>query len=208
MKNILFYDSFPLLAEGAALAIREKEPELTLLAATNREMAEQLIGSHHIDLAIIGIEGHHEVKNIYLITSRKIPTVIFYEEPKEAFLLKKASQHVVGLASRFLGVEAFGLFISQVLDNGRGMCPLTQEYFCDNLQVILKQEHKPRSGKPGVVDSLSKREREIFFKLRDGKRVSAISQELGLKTSTVATVKKRIFIKLNISNPIQLLKIS
>ena len=58
------------------------------------------------------------------------------------------------------------------------------------------------------LQSLAKREREVFLLLVSGQSTKQIAIELGLKCNTISTIKRNIFFKLKISTVIEAYEIS
>ena len=55
---------------------------------------------------------------------------------------------------------------------------------------------------------LSKREFEVLSLILDGKRTIEIALVLGMKSNTVSTYKKNIFLKLRVNSSIELYKLA
>jgi hypothetical protein len=56
------------------------------------------------------------------------------------------------------------------------------------------------------VDKLSTREREVAFYIADGLTTKDIAQKIGVKSNTVSTLKKKIFLKLDVDTIVGLYK--
>ena len=56
------------------------------------------------------------------------------------------------------------------------------------------------------VDKLSPREREVAFYIADGLTTKDIAQKIGVKSNTVSTLKKKIFLKLDVDTIVGLYK--
>lgn len=59
-----------------------------------------------------------------------------------------------------------------------------------------------------LFESLSKREKQVLAMMLKGALVKDICKELGLKSNTVSTYKKNIFLKTKTSNIIELFQIA
>lgn len=210
MPRLLFFDFYPLLAKGAASLIRERIGGLELVEAhTFTEIGRLLETVPPIDLAIVGVGGENDFKILELISSEGIPMILFYHDPEKVLHLKNTFIHVKGLISRSLDAKSFVLFVKQVLEKGKGICPVTQLYFFDYLQQVrspvAKRGETPVEKGRGM-ESLTKREREIFLLLKEGKNQRAISRKLAIRPSTVSTLKRKLYTKLEVENIIQLVK--
>jgi DNA-binding NarL/FixJ family response regulator len=60
----------------------------------------------------------------------------------------------------------------------------------------------------GVFSKLSEREFEVAYLVVSGERTSDIAQKLGVKTNTVSTFKRIIYLKLGVNSSIELYKLS
>ena len=59
---------------------------------------------------------------------------------------------------------------------------------------------------PEIIEKLSKREIEISLLILEGESTNAIAKKLGIKSNTVSTIKRMIFLKLGIHSEIALYK--
>jgi DNA-binding NarL/FixJ family response regulator len=57
-----------------------------------------------------------------------------------------------------------------------------------------------------IIDKLTKREIEISLLILEGYTTSIIAKKLGIKSNTVSTIKRMIFLKLDIHSEIALYK--
>jgi DNA-binding CsgD family transcriptional regulator len=58
-----------------------------------------------------------------------------------------------------------------------------------------------------LVSKLSKRELQVAHLIVEGKTTSFIAMNLGIKSNTVSTIKKRAYAKLNVTTVIDLYKL-
>jgi len=59
---------------------------------------------------------------------------------------------------------------------------------------------------PEIIEKLTKREIEISLLILEGDTTNAIAKKLGIKSNTVSTIKRMIFLKLGIHSEIALYK--
>jgi DNA-binding CsgD family transcriptional regulator len=57
------------------------------------------------------------------------------------------------------------------------------------------------------MDKLSPREKEVAFHIANGISTNDIAKKLGIKSNTVSTFRKKIFIKLSITSNVEIYKI-
>lgn len=119
--------------------------------------------------------------------------VLVYTMSPEAIYGKRLVQMGV---SGFLSKEEDEQRVVEALDSFL----LKGTYLSENLKLSLLPE-KGRSGpSANPFEELSDREMSVLLYLLQGLRVKEISNKLGLKISTVATYKVRIFEKLGVDN--------
>jgi DNA-binding NarL/FixJ family response regulator len=59
---------------------------------------------------------------------------------------------------------------------------------------------------PEIIEKLTKREIEISLLILEGESTNVIAKKLGIKSNTVSTIKRMIFLKLGIHSEIALYK--
>ena len=59
---------------------------------------------------------------------------------------------------------------------------------------------------PEIIEKLTKREIEISLLILEGESTNEIAKKLGIKSNTVSTIKRMIFLKLGIHSEIALYK--
>jgi DNA-binding CsgD family transcriptional regulator len=57
------------------------------------------------------------------------------------------------------------------------------------------------------INKLSPREREVAMLILGGVATTIIADKLGVKTNTISTLKKKIFLKLNVDSEVGLYKL-
>jgi DNA-binding NarL/FixJ family response regulator len=60
---------------------------------------------------------------------------------------------------------------------------------------------------PEIIEKLTKREIEISLLILEGESTNTIAKKLGIKSNTVSTIKRMIFLKLGIHSEIALYKV-
>ncbi len=61
-------------------------------------------------------------------------------------------------------------------------------------------------GATANINKLSPREREVAILIIGGVATTAIAERLGVKSNTISTLKKKIFVKLNVESEVGLYK--
>ena len=57
------------------------------------------------------------------------------------------------------------------------------------------------------MNKLSPREKEVALYIANGISTNAIAKKLGIKSNTVSTFRKKIFVKLNINSNVEIFKL-
>ena len=57
------------------------------------------------------------------------------------------------------------------------------------------------------LDKLSPREKEVALYIANGISTNDIAKKLGIKSNTVSTFRKKIFVKLNINSNVEIFKL-
>jgi DNA-binding CsgD family transcriptional regulator len=58
-----------------------------------------------------------------------------------------------------------------------------------------------------IMNTLSPREKEVALYIAKGISTNDIAKKLGIKSNTVSTFKKKIFVKLNINSNVEIFKL-
>jgi two-component system invasion response regulator UvrY len=58
-----------------------------------------------------------------------------------------------------------------------------------------------------IMNRLSPREKEVAIYIANGISTNDIAKKLGIKSNTVSTFKKKIFVKLNINSNVEIFKL-
>jgi len=62
-------------------------------------------------------------------------------------------------------------------------------------------------GDTANINKLSPREREVAMLILGGVATTIIADKLGVKTNTISTLKKKIFLKLNVDSEVGLFRL-
>jgi DNA-binding NarL/FixJ family response regulator len=117
---------------------------------------------------------------------------------EEAGGLRSASAH----APRQQGVDELGLH-AQVVVRALGVNPLLRPAFEIRLDYRRPRGDRNRPLSPGLLAllaRLSKREREVAMRIREGLRTNEIASELGRSPHTIKVQISSIFAKLGVAN--------
>jgi DNA-binding NarL/FixJ family response regulator len=62
-------------------------------------------------------------------------------------------------------------------------------------------------GDTANINKLSPREKEVALYIANGMSTNGIAKKLGIKSNTVSTFKKKIFVKLSINSNVEIFKL-
>lgn len=203
--SILIYDEAEFLRTSLELIISKEHPRAIIYVANNTEELHELSAILSFDLAIIDIM-HKGIEEFSIIRKLKInlPEIriliyTFHDESSfmELCFIKGAN----GVLHKNCDLDSLFRAINLLL---RG-----ENYFTKPIKIkgILKKQNKIRHFKKNILNSLSSRELEVAKMLVNGFSNTEIKEKLQLTTSTVSTFKKRLFLKTNVNNVIELSKL-
>lgn len=154
-------------------------PELLLLNVNNNE-SFSLIGQ------LEELVGHYP----------SIKCLAFFPRIDNSLFAAFSRAGVKGLMMNWCNVHEFYEALRKVLGG--------EHYVCNDITNSLLSNYLGASTPTTYNLPLSRREKEVFSLLIEGKSSSSIAHQLKLCFSTVSTHKRRIFDKLQVSNVIEL----
>lgn len=199
--NVLVIEGRPLIAIGLRLWIYNCIKGSEVICLENEEDVEKTLSSKSFDLVILDelvpkSGTNNLIKSITINDAIKV--IVFSTD----IYFDLGLQYIKSGASGFLNKKAtkkeFELAVETVLRN--------TIYIPKNLleKHFLKKNKKKKKRKKGLFTVLSIRQNEILKHVIEGKTNKEISIELALKPSTISTHKRRIFVKLKVSNVVEL----
>lgn len=203
MLHTLIIESRPVIREGIKCLLNEKFDNIRLIEVDNIQNIKNKSQGFSPELVIMAIDrqgGNRiaEVKSHF----RESKIIIF--DPSGSS--ESAIQYLKFGAHGYLSQESD----ASMLERCVGMV-LEGKYYIDpsdfNSMLTELIDHGSVSTKPNSSMrklSLTMRQREIAFLLAQGMGTSKIAERLGLKASTISTVKYTIFSKLNVQSIIEL----
>lgn len=194
MKTLII-DKNPLFSSGlqALLAKRFKTIEIAeaVKIPTHLGVIPELIL-----LNVSKYESFSVIDQIEELISRypSVKCLAFFPGFDNSLFSSFSNAGVKGLMMSWCNVHEFYEAIRKVLGGER--------YVCSDIVNSLLNNYTDKNSPTSLP--LSRREKEVFTLLIEGKSSSSIAYELNLCFSTVSTHKRRIFDKLQVSNVIEL----
>lgn len=198
--NVLVADSQELVRKGIIRLLQDENDIRVVAEAGTGEEAIQLSRNYHPDVVVMdvrmpgigGIEATQrmsqllpgvQVIGISSVINGAIPTQMLRAGAK-AFLTKS-----VPVAELLAAIR--------VVSTG-------QRYVAKDVATQLALNPFRKEESANIFDKLSRREMQISIMLTDGRKVSQISELLGLSPKTVYSYRYRIFEKLGIRSDVEL----
>jgi DNA-binding NarL/FixJ family response regulator len=206
--TVLIADDHDAIREGVKSALRDSAEFEVIGEATNAAETLQLIREKAPAIVILDIffpdhSGIDTAAEIARFSPARPRIVVYTMHAERGFL---ASMRKVGAAAYVLKGEPLARLISAlqvVRDGGEVFASLPADGGPGPALSGAGQE--PDSA---VYAALSRREREIFLMLADGRTVKEAAFELNLSPKTVETYKYRLMRKLHAENVIDLAKLA
>jgi len=203
MCHILIIDDHPLVSVGIhAVVGRVLENSVFSFAYTYQDSIEALASSHMdliiLDLAIPGSKGPEMITDFRKIQHDvKILVCSGRDELTNATL---CLQHG---ANGFLHKSSLDSEASRAIKVVLG----NRKYISERLKnVMLHNLVEGNSTNVNPVDSLGRREKQVFDLLLQGKYLKEIAAEMKVTVSTVGNQKTQIFKKLQVDNMVDLIR--
>lgn len=203
MESIALIDRHPVVRSGLGAIIKHHFSNVLIHESDNFLQFAASGSGAGIDLIVLGDTSdlihtqHKSITQIRRINSR-FQLIMFEEKPD---LAKIAMYSKLGAAGYLTKASDMPEFLKCIADVRAGKYYLSNEI----LEVMLT--NPVECNKPGGRASRSKltnREYEIAVYLSHGESTSSISKRLDRKASTISTIKKNIFRKLNIKDILKL----
>lgn len=198
MTTIAIIDKYPMMRMGLELFLKNNYQEAVFLESESLDMFAQNEPDRSPDLFILGYAHDLKVDNYKLIDGLRKKylkaKIIVYDGNPE--FLKVASYFQRGVTG-YISKSSDGLellrCISQV-ENGKN-------YIGSEVMEVLLPKWLPTNRVRTLTGKrLTSNEYEIARSLADGDRITSIADHRNRKVSTISTIKKNIFKKLNIDH--------
>lgn len=196
-KKILIADDHHIVVLGTSMLLRKYNSEVSIDSAGNYHEVKEKIRNERFDLVMLDIEVPGSVFKFMIKELKTIQNdlmIMIFSSYKENVAIEYIHEGADGFISKLSDEKALIKAVTSIFEDGY--------YYPSNLM----QRALNLSSKKGT-EVLSNRELEVFKLLVQGNGNLEISNILEINTSTVNTYKRRIYAKLEVNNPIDLLKI-
>lgn len=206
MFTIGLIDNFVITRLGLSIFLQDHFKDLRLLEAGTVQEFGTLHKQQNTDLIIMGNNFIHDEKCLAAARQLKkqnpdIPLITYDEHLRENLTVSYFRIGISGYLLRQNTVVEMLNCIKAVLNNKHYLCPaLTEQLLISLCKSQVENQTTSRT-------ILTRRESEIANYLGQGMRTSHISLMLGRKSSTISSIKRNIFKKLNVKNILELMDI-
>lgn len=203
--SILIFDEYEILRKALESIIKRRFPEYIVVVCDRIEDVKEVTKVMLFDLAIIdvshnGIDEFSVLKKVKILNSQ-IKILVFSFITDENYKLRCFKNGASGIINKNCKEENIYQAINVLLNGG--------SFFSKNvkLKLMVRKKIKKHKSVSDDLHTLSAREFELASMLVLGNTNKDISKKLKIATSTVSTYKKRIFLKTNTENVLQLAEI-
>ncbi len=196
--RVILVDDHPLIRSSLAGHIRTSGVAEVVAEAADTKDIVALVGKMQPDLVIMDISmpGCNGIDATRRITSAfpgvKVLILSMHEEKFHARESLQAGAS--GYVMKEEATEKLLLAIRKVLDGGVYVSDATAQTFAGFLV------HSGKWQAPGSIESLSKRQLEVFRYIGEGLQTRAIAEKMGLNIKTIETFRVQIKRKLGVAN--------
>ncbi len=197
MKNsFLILDNHEIVMIGLKYLLKETYLNAEVKAVNNCDDAIESLKHHNFSLIIFDMQHQGKNSNDFIKTALSI-------QPEAKILIFSASREC-NLAKHYYKIGIKGVLCKESgtrseIINAIETILKGKKYITPDMLIALSEDTiKGYHGNP--FSNLSHRELEIAKYLIEGEKVSGISKNLDLASSTIGTFKARIYEKLNVTN--------
>jgi two-component system invasion response regulator UvrY len=204
MRHLLTIEGHPITALGMNVLIEEILKDVTIYQTMTgsdalKKLKKQVMDIIILDPALPKTDTNFLLQELLRIQP-KVKVLIFSNRNEKVFALPFIRIGASGYIVRSAPKAEFILAIHNLIAG--------KLYF--NIEQLQTQKKNIGKNKDEIspFERLSGRELELFTHLITGLRIKEITHIMNIEQSTVATLKKRIMIKLGVDNMVDLVKLS
>ena len=206
MLTVLVIDSKPILIEGLKKILKEHYHTAIVSGVSDINDFHKSEEHGHLSLILLGINEYMSIKMTSMIhdIKRKYPKtpLVAYQQLNGHSLEDDVLLLKLGVSGYLSNTSAPSEFLTCVKTVLNGQRYINSERLPAVLDRLL-DAHAPNKKKLLEV-KLTSRQNEVAKLLITGTKVSYIADTLGLKISTISSIKKTIFVKLKVDNILEL----
>lgn len=200
--SILIFDEYEILRKALENILKRNFPQSIAFVSESIDDVKEIVKAMSFDLVIIDI-SHNGMNEFSVLKKIKalnpqIKVLVFSFITDENYKLRCFKNGASGIINKNCKEENICQAINVLLNGG--------SFFSKDvkLKLMVRKKNKKHKSVSDDLHTLSAREFELANMLVLGNTNLDISKKLKIATSTVSTYKKRIFLKTNTENVIQL----
>lgn len=199
--KIIIADDHEIVRSGIKFTVEAQENFHIEDEASSFHELMELLSKNTYDFLILdlnlgdknGIPSIRQISNNY----NELPILILSMFPEDPYAL----QSIQAGASGYLNKKMVSEELISAIDSIMGGKPYMTESYMDTLPYGTPLDKTPKSS----IESLSKREFEVYSLIASGITSKEMAEQLGLSQKTISTYRTRILEKLSLSNTTQLI---
>ncbi|MEH6473009.1 MAG: response regulator transcription factor [Halopseudomonas sp.] len=199
--TVVVADSAPIYRKAIQIAVNQLRPEVRFAEASNWQQLEHYLRSAKtiellvVDLALSGLKS---LSQLYALkTFCHCPIVVTTDSASLTLVQGTQAAGASALVCKSLSAQQFTIALQEVL-SGKQCFPHVDALI--NASHATHQQH--------AFEYLSRGERQVVGRLRDGWKNRQIAEQLKLSESTVKTHLRNAYRKLKVDNRTQLVSIA
>ncbi|SDF71467.1 two component transcriptional regulator, LuxR family [Dyadobacter soli] len=201
-KKLLIVEDHEIIVWALRTLIEDSFPQISVFTAPTFEAGLAILDKQRISFVVLDIDvpGGNSPKMIEQIRAiRPSARILIHTAmPEEDYALRYLSAGADGFISKSAPLGALPSALQMTLEGRKYVSEATKQVLAESfLNDFDKKRYDPEL-------LFSKRERQIAKLLLKGKWTKEISDELGIRLSTVSTHKLAIFDKMQVGNVVDL----
>jgi DNA-binding NarL/FixJ family response regulator len=201
MIRLVIADDHRMVREGLRRIV-EANPDMQIVAeAADGHELREILRESEADVLLLDISmpgpGFLPLMEGIRESHPNLPVLVVSMHAENLWAVQALKAGAAGYLAKTHSAEELAEGIRRVFAGGRYITPAVAE--------TLALRLGPQGEEP-AIQSLSKREFQVFQKLGSGKMVKTVASELGLSSKTVSTYRTRILEKLSLRSTAELIR--
>ena len=197
MQRIIIYDSHPISLLGFKSTVESFVEHIEIIACRSEVEVFQQMEVGVADMVIIGLNDFEPDKTEFVRSLTKISPrafiILFLPVTSYNYCSGYLTLNIKGFFSKLDPIEVFLEMIPTILSGRR--------FICSNLiDEIITHTLTFKRVNSSIKPKLTERENAIANMIADGVRTTEIARILDLRSATISTYKRKIFLKFGVNN--------
>lgn len=206
--NILLFDSQAISLRGISVIISSIFPNLKIHEATSESEAIHIMNTKNICYVVLSQNIKQKVPLFKSANKNKISYLIYYETFDFVQSLIGTTNTSLSIVNKKSPIEDLILGIYNLLESKIYFCNRTCVCILENFDQSKHLDHLNLNNiRRHKFESLSVREKQIIYFVKEGVKTKEIADTLKLKMSTISSTKYKAFKKLMVTNIMDLINL-